>query len=186
METQDEKKTIVQFALRKGLVLGVIHVFVNVLLYVLFPSKLAGFSYLAFVILINLIYSIYCVIEWRREQSGGYISFSKAFQISILILIFNGLLSSLIFPIVHSSIDDSYAQVYVDAQVDTSVYWAQRFGAPEEALEDMREKMDTEELTKRYGSITGISTGFGMAILFYGLGSLIVALIARKNEPIDL
>lgn len=187
MESEEEvedKQTFIQFAVRKGLILAGIHIVVSVLLYVFFPSKLAGFSYVAFIILLNIGFSIYTGIEWRN-QNGGFMEYGEAFKLSLLILIFNGLLSSFTFPIIHSSIDSSYSEVYAQAQVDTSIYWAQRFGAPETTLDKMRDKMDLAELKKRYSPL-GILTGFGIAILFYVLGSLVIALFTRKSEPVDI
>lgn len=176
-----EKPTLIQFALKKGLILGLIHIAVGVLLYTLFPSKLAGFSYLGFVILLNIGFGIYSVIEWRN-LGNGYVDFGPAFKLGLLVLIINGSISSLIFPIIHSSIDSSYPEVYAQAQLDTSIYWAGKFGAPEETLDKMREDMDMTELEKRY-SIVGILTGFGVAILFYALGALLIGLFGRKREP---
>lgn len=180
--TESQKESFFGFCLKKGLILAIVHIVINALLYVFLPSKLAGFSYVFFIILFNIGYGIFSVLEWRKSV-GGFIEFGQAFKIGFLVLIINGLLSSLIFPLIHSMVDNSYPEVYAQAQVDTSIYWAEKFGAPENQLEEMREKMDIDDLKKRY-SFLGMLTGFGLAILFYAIGGLIIGLFTKKSEPI--
>jgi len=46
----------------------------------------------------------------------------------------------------------------------------------------MRDKMDIEELAKGY-TFTKSLIGFGVALCFYAVGALIMALGIRKNQP---
>lgn len=180
-ETTNESSSLIKETIREGITLAIIHVLIFIILYYILPSKLTGFSYLAFVILVNLGFCIFKGLNYRKEV-GGFIGFSAAFKYSFLILFFNGLISSLLIPIAFSAIDSEYGHVMAQSQIDTSVYWAEKFGAPEESLDQMREKMDVDELAKSYTPVKALF-GFGVANLFYALGAAIAAFSFRKNEP---
>lgn len=167
--------------MREGIILGIIHIVVFLILYYFIPSKLTGFSYLAFVIVLNIGFCIFKGLNYRKEL-GGYVGFGPAFKYSFLILLFNGLLSSLLIPIAFSFIDSDYGHVMAQSQTDTSIYWAQKFGAPEESIDQMREKMDIDVLAKNYSPVKAL-IGFAVANLFYALGAVIAAFSFRRNEP---
>ena len=96
-----EKSSLISDIMREGIILGIIHIVVFLILYYFIPSKLTGFSYLAFVIVLNIGFCIFKGLNYRKEL-GGYVGFGPAFKYSFLILLFNGLLSSLLIPIAFS------------------------------------------------------------------------------------
>jgi hypothetical protein len=169
-----------QDAMKKGVILGIIHVFLFVLVYYLAPNKLTGFSYLFAIIAINLGYIIYQGIQWRKEI-GGYIGFGDAFKYAFIVFLFNGLLGT-VFSLIFLFIEPSLPEIYAQAQLDTSIYWAKTMGAPENALDEMREKFNPEDITKRFSPL-GHLTGLGIVSIFYAVGALIIALFVKKNEP---
>ena len=169
-----------QDAVTKGLILGVIHIFVFIVLYYFFPNKLTALSYVAFSILLNLIYCFVSAKQYRT-QLGGYIDFGNAFKYGLLLLVANGvvqLLANLLFLL----FEPSFPEVMAQSQLDTSLYWAQKFGAPDESLEKINDEFDPEEMASKY-TISGQIFGFALALLFYAFGALIVGLFVRKREP---
>ncbi len=180
-ETIDQKPTLLSTAVKDGVLLGIIHIVVYLVLYFILPEYLTGFIYLGFIIVLNIGFCMFKGIQYRNEV-GGYLGFGGAFKYCLLVLVVNGLLSSLLIPILFSLIDSNYGVTLAQSQVDTSVYWAEKFGADETAIDQMREKMDVDELAKRY-SFTGILTGYGVALIFYALGSTIASFAVRKSEP---
>lgn len=169
-----------QDAMKKGLILGVIHIVLFLVIYVAFPSKLTGFSYLFIILAVNLGYTIFQGIQWRKSV-GGYVSYGAAFKYAFVVLLFNGLLGT-VFTMIFLLIDPAFPDQMAQSQLDTSIYWAQKFGAPDDAVEQIRDKYNPEDVTKRFTPV-GMLTGFGIALLFYGLGALIIALFVRKREP---
>lgn len=160
--------------------MGVIHIVLFLVIYVAFPSKLTGFSYLFIILALNLGYTIYQGIQWRKSV-GGYLDYGTAFKYAFIVLLFNGIINT-IFTVVFLLIDPAFPDQMAQSQLDTSLYWAGKLGAPEDALEQMKDKYNPEDVTKRFTPL-GMLTGFGIAILFYGLGALIIALFVRKREP---
>lgn len=181
MEETSEKKTILQESQNLGLMLGAIHSAVYVILYFFIPSKITGFSYLFFIMALNIGYTIYHAISYRKEI-GGFIAFSKVFQLTFFILLISGLLGSLIIPVAISLADSNFSEMMAQSQFDTSIYWAAKFGAPQATLDEMANKMDMEELKKSY-SLARQIMGFGIAGIFYALTGVINGFIVRKSQP---
>lgn len=179
-ETTASKISWFQEAMKKGFILGAIHIFIFVLIYFLLPGFLTGFTYLFIILGLNIGYGIYQGIQWRNEN-GGYTGFGAAFMYAFVILFFNGLLNT-VFIAIFLFIDPTLPDTMAESQLETSVYWAEKFGASETAVEDMRNKYEPEEITKRYKPV-GLLTGLGFLSIFYAVGALIIALFVKKSEP---
>jgi hypothetical protein len=179
-EVDSNQVTLIQDALKKGLILGAVHIILFVVMYYIFPDMLAGFSYLFLIMAINLGYCIYQGIEWRNGL-GGFMGFGTGFKHAFMIMFFNGLLNA-VFVFIFMFVEPGLPDAMADAQLESSTYWAARFGAPEDAIDQMKEKFDREEITKRFTPL-GQLIGIGFVSIFYAIGALIVALVTRKNEP---
>jgi hypothetical protein len=68
------------------------------------------------------------------------------------------------------------------AQLDTQLYWGQKMGAPDNALEKLENDFNFEEIEKRF-SFGGLLFSFGIALIFYAVGAAIVGLVVKKSEP---
>lgn len=172
-----------QDAMKKGLILGIVHIFIFLIVYYLAPNKLAGFSYLAAILVINIGYCIYQGIEWRKGL-GGFMSYGAAFKHCFILLLTNGIIFQ-IFTALFLFIEPALPDVMAQAQLDVSIYWAQKFGAPEATVDQMRSQFKPEDVTDRYGPL-GLLTGIGIVAIFYAIGAVIVAFITRKNEPMEM
>jgi hypothetical protein len=170
-----------QDAMKKGLILAIIHIVVFLIIYFFFTNKLTGLSYLFFIIVFNMVYTYINGKQWRNEI-GGYIEFGDAFKYAFLLLVTSGVIQA-IFSAVFLFVEPSFPDVMAQSQLDTSLYWAQKFGAPDETLEKITETYNPEDITKRF-TFTGQLLGFGLALLFYALGAAIVALVVRRREPV--
>jgi Protein of unknown function (DUF4199) len=172
-----------QDTLKNGLILGATHIVIFLTLYYTAPEFLAGFSYLFFIMFLNFGFVIYMGIQWRDEL-GGFMSYGTAFKHAFMILLFNGLLNT-IFLMGFIFIEPGLPQVMADAQLESSLYWAEKFGAPEASIDEMRDKFNPEDVTKRF-TLVGQLTGIGFAAIFYAIGASIMALFTRKNVPMDM
>ena len=167
-------------AIKNGIVLGFIHIVLFLVLYFVAPSKLTGFSYILAILIINLGLCIYWGIQFRKEL-GGYIDFKDVFKYTFVVLVTNGILNML-FAVIFLLLEPAYPQIMAQSQLDTSIYWAQKMGAPENSLEQMRDEFDFAEIEKRY-NFGGLLFGFGIGLILYAIGALITALIVRKRQP---
>jgi len=171
---------LVQDATKKGLVLGLVHIIVFLVIYYLMPSKLTGFLYLFFILFLNMGYAIYNGIQFRKD-AGGYLDYGPAFKYVFVLLIVNGAIG-ILFSLPFLLLEPSYPDVMAQSQLDTQLYWAQKFGAPESAIDEMRDKFDFEEMKNRY-SFKGLMLGSLLVVLFDGIGAAIAALFVRKRMP---
>jgi hypothetical protein len=167
-------------AMKNGAILGIAHIFIMLIIYYAFPDMLTGFTYLVIILVLNIGFSVYCSIEYRKEL-GGYVDFGTIFKYVFVLLVTNGIIN-IIFAGIFILIEPAYPQVVAQSQLETSVYWAQKFNAPENQIEKMRDEFNFEEIEKRF-SFTGLLFSFGIGIIFYAIGAVIVALIVRKREP---
>lgn len=167
-------------AAKKGAILGVIHIMIHLILFIGFPSKLSGFSYLFVILVINIVYGIVQGHQWRREV-GGFISYGAVFKYVFVMLAVNGLVN-LLYMVIFLFAVPSYPGLMAQSQLDTSLYWAEKFGAPEATIEQMSDQFDFEEIEGRFG-FGGIFVGYLFGLIFYALGALIIALFVRRNQP---
>ena len=167
-------------AMKKGAILGFIHIFLFLILYYAMPTALSGFIYLGVILALNIGYTAYQTIQYRNEI-GGYLDFGRAFKYGFVLLLTNGVLN-ILFAALFIVIEPAYPAQMAQAQLDTQLYWAQKMGAPENAIEKMRDDFNFEEMEKRF-SFSGLLLSFGVGLIFYAIGASITALIARKRQP---
>jgi hypothetical protein len=167
-------------AFNKGVILGIIHILIFLVIYSFLPNKLMGLSYVFVMLCLNLGYGIYHGIQLRKKM-GGFLGYGVAFKYSFVLLASNGILNVL-FSMIFLFIDPSLPQLMAESQLNTSLYWAQSLGAPESALEQMRDDYNIDEVKERF-SFSGLILSFGVGLIFYAIGALIIALIARKQQP---
>ncbi len=180
METKADPTMWTKHAMKNGLILGIIHAAILLILYAFIQSKLKGFSYILVILVLNFGWTIYQGSQWRNEI-GGFMGYGDAFKYAILLLVFNGLVG-LVFGIGLLLADPSFPEIMAQSQIDTAIYWAETFGAPAESLDQMRDQMSVEEMAKEY-TLTKSFISFGIAIGLYGVGALIMAIFIRKNQP---
>lgn len=181
MEETTNQSSWLQDAIKKGVILGVIHIVLFLILYAVFPSKLTGFSYVFAIIVLNFGFTIYQGIQYRKEI-GGFMSYGAGFKYVFVLMTVNGLIG-LIFTFIFVMAIPDFPELMAESQLNTSLYWAQKFGAPESSLEEVREKFNPEDVTKRF-TIGGQLLGFGIALIFYAIVAAISALFVRKNQPV--
>jgi len=180
-----EQNTAISFpwmqdAAKKGAVLAMIHILIFCVLYYAMPNKLTGFSYLFLIIALNLTYSVYNGNAFRSEL-GGYVAFGPAFKYVLVLLVTNGLIN-IVFAIIFLMIEPAYPDIMAQSQLDTSVYWAEKFNAPENVIEKMKDEFDFDGTKERF-SFSGLLLSFGIGLIFYSIGAAIAGLIVRKRVP---
>lgn len=178
-----EKPSWFKDAIKNGAILGAIHIVIFVTLYYTATDALAGFAYLGVVMLINFGFIIYMGIQWRNEI-GGYMGFGAAFSHAFVLLLTNGILNA-IFVMIFGLIESGFVDTMVQIQLDSQLYWAERFGAPQDALDKMRDEFKPDDIAKRYGPV-GQLFGIGIVSIFYAIGATISGFVTRKEVPVEM
>ncbi len=181
--TPSEQPVWYKDAMKNGAMLGAIHIVIFLTLYYTATDALAGFYYLGVVMLLNFAFMIYTGNQWRNEI-GGFMGFGAAFSHAFVLLFTNGVINAL-FVMLFGLIQSDFVDTMVQIQLDSQLYWAERFGAPEDALEKMRTDFKPEDIAKRYGPM-GQLFGIGIVSIFYAIGATITGFITRKERPLDM
>jgi len=187
METQDTiqgdnvPSTLLQHALRWGLIVGLTSGILSLLLYAVDYSLLAdwkvGLSF--FVIYIGL--TIYAGIHYRNE-SGPYLEFGKAYQHGFVIFACSGLIATVFNILLFQVIDSDLGGKVTEVAVETTAEMMNNFGAPpdqiDKAIDDTRERMANQY------TFVGQIKGYGFIVIVSAVLALITGLIVRKSEPV--
>ena len=182
-ETQDSPTSIYNHAIRFGIILGVISIVCVILSYVIDLSFMASFKFIGLMLVVGLGITIYAGINYRNEI-GGYLPYSKAFIHGMLVLAISGLVSTVFNIVLYTVIDPELPQKLTDAVIENTEQMMQRFGAPQEGIDEATEKM-RGELPANFAP-AGLAFGYVKALIWYAIIAAITSLFVRKNEPVEM
>ena len=180
-EEMEQPKTVVQHAVKFGLILGIAGAILNLLLYVIDPTLLVNiWMLLLLFVFMGLV--VYGGINYRKEI-GGYINFGPAFIHGFTVFVMMGLIGLIFNLLMYNIIDSSLAETLTDASVEQAQSMAEGFGASGDVLDEAMEKARTDSAA----SFTnfGLFKSFLISLIVYAVLSLITGLIVRKQEKIS-
>lgn len=114
-----------------------------------------------------------------KKDFGGFISFRDAFSVFVLAYIINALVSTVFSILLFAVVDPGAAEDLTEMTVERSVELMERFGAPEEQIEDAVTSMEQGDQF----SIGNQIRTFFWGIIIYAIIGLIVAAIMKKDKP---
>lgn len=182
MEEEIEQPTVIQHALRIGLILGVVSIILSLLFYLIDPTLFAKW-WLNLIILLIVIIAIVIIGINYRKSIGGFISFGEAFKHGFVILLISGILSGAFTILLFQVIDPDLKEVVMDASIEQTEAMMEKFGVPDDQMEEALEEAETK-MNESF-SLGGQIKGQLWAIVFYAVLSLITGLIVRKQEKIS-
>lgn len=177
----EEQKTVVQSALRLGLIIGVANIIVGLLIYLIDPTLFAKW-WLSLLIFAAIIVAVVVTGINYRNSIGGILSYGDAFKHGLIVFIISGLLGGFFNILLFQVIDKDVKQVVMDAAIEQTEAMMRKFGAPDDQIDETLQQ--TEESLKDSFSTTGQLKSQMYAIVFYIILSLITALIVRKQEKL--
>lgn len=178
--TKTEAPALMNHALRFGAIMGVIAVILTLLLYAVDYTLLADLKIGILFLCIFLGFVIYAGINYRNE-TGGYISYGKAFQHGFITLATAGLINILFAIILYNVIDPEMPQKLADVMIENTEKMMMSFGAPSDRLEEQLDQM-REEMPKRFQP-GGQLISYLWALVVYAVISSVTSIFVKKNEP---
>lgn len=179
-ENQDSQPTLINHAMKWGLIIGLLGVVVTLLMYVIDVTLFANAWTGLFLLVVFLAIISYGVIDYRK-QIGGFLSFGKAWQHAFLVFIISGIIGLIFRILLFTVIDPEAAQIAIQASIEQGIAMAERFGANQAALDQAMP--DIERRARESFEVSGMIKGFGWGLIFYAVLSLIAAAIGKKKEP---
>lgn len=170
-------------SLFSGVVAGAILVIINIVIYLIDPLLLAnwwlGLSF------IPVMFAMLVLIGTRiRAAADGFITFGNAFLWLFVSGMIAGLISTLWMVLLHNVIDPGLGEVLIEETFERITAMMESFGAPAEQVEAEFDKARAE-MENQYTPET-LFKGWIYSALGWAIGSLLAALIVKRNPPLDL
>ena len=168
-------------AVKYGIYYGGISVAISLLLWLLSPETLFNMGIgLAIGFGVPIIF-MYLSIHATKAEQEGFISFGESLKASFLTYMIGSLMGVLFTFVLMNYLDPSLLEMQKEVAIKVAEDMSSMFGAPEEAMEEMREQMESQNLdTMTFGqSMLGWLGG----LIFPGLIlALIMSGILKKNN----
>lgn len=178
--TEAGAPSLVNHALKHGMILGAISVVIVVLCYVVDFSIMVSFKFLALMLVIGLGYVIYAGINFRSE-GDGFLSYGKAFQHGLMVLAISGVVGTIFGMILYHVVDPDLSNRMTDAIIRNTEEMMAGFGAPQESIDKAIEEMRTD-MPNQF-TIGGQALTFLKSMIWYAIIAAITSLFVRKNQP---
>ena len=183
MEESTEQPSLVNHAVKWGIILGAVSVVMTMLLYVVDYTILVLIKYLLVVLALNIGVVIYAGIDYRRSL-GGYLAYGKAWKHGAIVFVLATAISVVFGSLLYFVIDTELPQKLTDAAIENQRAMMEGFGAPADAIEQGIQ--EAKERAKDQYTAVGMLKGFGIFSIFWLVIALLTSLITRKNEPIEM
>jgi hypothetical protein len=181
--TESEQPSLYNHAAKFGAIMGIISIALVIVLYVVSLAFMATFKFLLLILVITIGFVIYAGINYRNE-TGGYLSFGKAYLHGVAVMLVAGLLSLVFNLVLYSVIDPELPQKMTDIVIENTESMMAGFGAPQASIDEAIDKMKID-LPEQF-STTGMLIGFWKQLVGYLIFALITALFVRKNQPVEM
>lgn len=173
---ESSQSTIVKDAIKFGVILSIISIIITLLIYAIDWTLFATLGFVLIVIALWIGLTIYSGINYRKSR-GGYLAFGEAFLHCLIVLGIAGFLQMLFNLILYNVIDTELPQKLTEVISFQQQELFTKFGTPQSEIDEKLAKIPDQFTT------IGLLIGYLKAYIGYGIISLIVALITRKNKP---
>jgi uncharacterized membrane protein (DUF106 family) len=181
-ETATPQVSLFQHAAKWGAIFGVGSIVLTILLYVVDYTLLANWK-MIFLLLVFLGLVIYAGVNYRN-QIGGFLPYGKAFQHGFIVFAVLGIITTLFTVILYMVIDTELPAKLTEVTIENTQKMMEGFGVPEDKMDEAMEK--ARENAQNQFSGFGLVKGYGIALIFYAILSLISAIFVRKNQPEEM
>ncbi len=173
-------KTLREFILKWGLIIGLCQCTSSLLSYLLGLEWMVSFTFVFVNIVILIGGPVYSAVIWKK-QNGGYLSFKNSFIIIMLVFAASGFVLLGYNVLMYTVIDPGIPEKVKDAVVEKTFTMMERFGAPEDSIEKAMEEL---EKTDMQYSPASLIKGYFSSWIWGTVISLIGAAIIKKNKPL--
>ena len=158
-----------------GVILSLVFYFVNTeLMFTWWLQMLIGFGL-----------ALFFMIKASREEKAdneGILTYGEAVKTTFIVGVIATVISSIYNHVMMAYIDPSLVDQMLEVQIKTAQASAEMFGAPEEALDQMREQLEEQDFTPTIGKTISQMI---MACVVMLIFSLIVSAFVKKNPSLD-
>lgn len=117
-----------------------------------------------------------------RRQAGGFISFNEVLKFSFLAYVLYELLYAIYFYVLYSVIDPNLTANVITEVMEQTRNMLEGFGAQDDQVEETLETVRQQRTGQ--GGFKQISIGFGLALIYNFVKSVIISAIVKKEKPL--
>ena len=173
------EKTLKSSAINSGLYLGIILAALTVIGYTIDLSLFTQWWFGILLLLLVIIFGIVSSMK-ARKLSGSFISFKGAFTAYFITILIGILISSVVSIIIFNFVDPESAVVLQDMIIENQVEMMERFGTPQEAIDQAMQKV---EANGSMYSIGNIFKSIAFQLVGFSIVGLIVAAVVKRKDP---
>jgi hypothetical protein len=182
MEETSTNPSLVNHAVKWGLISAAISIIVTLLLYAIDYTLMVQIKFALFSLVIYLGLVVYAGIEYRKLE-GGYLDFGKAYLHGLIILALSGLVATIFQILLYTVIDPELPAKLVDASIENTRAMMENFGAPADSIDEAIEKAKTD--TEARFTMFGLAKGYIWVVVVSAVLALITGLIVKKRQPVE-
>jgi len=173
------EKSLKSSSINYGLYLGLIFAAFTIIGYAiyldLFTKWWFGIGSLLLVIIFGIISS-----TKARKLSGGFINFKNAFTAFFLTVLVALLISTIVNIVIFNFVDPDSALILKEKIIESQAAMMERFGAPQEAIDEAIKSMEAQD---NMFSIGSIFKSLAYQLVGFSIVGLIVAAVVKRNDP---
>jgi len=167
---------------RYGLMAGVsISIIMLILYFIDGKTMLSYYPLIAWVIFIT------CMVLAGRDTKRdleGFMSWGEALKPTWITYLIGSLIMIIFQYVLMNFIDTNLLEIQKELDLERTIKFAEMFGAPEDAIEEMEAAFEEQDVTAGYSSPMMIVFGWGIGLIFPGfLFAAIISIFVRKNRP---
>ena len=170
---------IKKHALNFGIIAAVISILYSLMAYLVDNTLFVNKWLATIMMIVGFVLYIMAPMRVKRDQ-GGYITFRDALAAFVVTFIIAGITGVIWNLLLFNVIDPDLQSTVQEMTIEKSVQMMERFGAPEDAIDQSIAQM---EETNNY-SLGNQVKGFFMMLMFMIIVGLIVAAVVKKNPPL--
>ena len=181
METIESQPNLQQFAVKHGLLVGILISFLALLIYIVDYTLLVHWSYSLTSFIISISIVIYFGIQYRKSGSG-YLPFSKSYQLAFFIMAISGIVQILFGIILYHVIDPELPQLITKAAIENMEGMFRSMGMSQGKIDEQILRLK-KEMPEQFTVVSQLKNSW-LILLFAALLALVAGAIIKKNEPI--
>ena len=173
------KPNVINEGVKYGIIGGLIFLLINFGTWGLFSTStyvtaLSISSFVPYVIIILIIVGLKL-----RKNNGDVLSYQEALKFAFVAYIVVALIEAICNYTLYNLVDHDLTAKVLEITKEKTLKMMEKFGATDSQREDAIKKMDSESKQTNFKTVF---LGFGLALIWNFVKSLLIALVIRKEE----
>lgn len=183
MESEKELniESLVEFSVKKGIILGIGSCIYLVLVYIIDYSYLAKLSS-TFLVLLVLVLVVVIFGNQYRKANSGYLPFGQAFKLSFIILLVSTLIQLIFSMLLYHVIDPDLPALITESVLANWENTFRSLGMDQGQIDEQMRIM-ARDLPKQFQLVNQLKNSW-IIILSSAFFALIAGAIIKRNQPI--